>query len=46
MKFSADDESCNVIESLGWDYCEEEVYHELFSLEEFFKEENPKYVLE
>ncbi|KAA0032353.1 uncharacterized protein E5676_scaffold340G00160 [Cucumis melo var. makuwa] len=46
MKFYSYTENCNAIESLGWDYCEEEVYVELFSLEEFFKEDDVNYILE
>ena len=34
------------IESLGWDYCKEEVFVELFSPEEFFEEEDSDYILE
>ncbi|KAA0050663.1 Retrovirus-related Pol polyprotein from transposon 17.6 [Cucumis melo var. makuwa] len=36
----------SVIESLGWDYCKEEAYNELFSIEEFIEDEDPNYVLE
>ena len=45
-KFPANDVKYNAIESLGWDYCKEEPYHELFSTEEFFEEEDPSYILE
>lgn len=45
LKFSANVKNCNVIESLGWDYCEEDVIAELFSLEKFI-EEYPEGVLE
>ncbi|KAA0053419.1 uncharacterized protein E6C27_scaffold428G00890 [Cucumis melo var. makuwa] len=41
MKFPMDDGCCYAIESLGCDYCGEEVYFELFSPEEFFEEEDP-----
>ncbi|KAA0057634.1 uncharacterized protein E5676_scaffold64062G00010 [Cucumis melo var. makuwa] len=33
MKFPADIENYNTIESHGWDYCEEEPYYELFGTE-------------
>ncbi|TYK02475.1 Retrovirus-related Pol polyprotein from transposon 17.6 [Cucumis melo var. makuwa] len=42
MKFPIDAASCNIIESLGRDYCEEEAFFELFNTEEFFEEEDPK----
>ncbi|TYJ99671.1 Retrovirus-related Pol polyprotein from transposon 17.6 [Cucumis melo var. makuwa] len=46
MKISADNEKNRMIESLGWDYCEEEAYHELYNTEEFFEDEDPSYILE
>lgn len=46
MKISADNEKNSMIESLGWDYCEEEAYHELYNTEEFFEDEDPSYILE
>ena len=39
MKFSVDVEYYSVIEDLGWDYCKEEIYRELFSTKKFFKDE-------
>ncbi|KAA0038053.1 uncharacterized protein E5676_scaffold237G001390 [Cucumis melo var. makuwa] len=44
-EFPTDDETYSAIESLRWDYCEEEVYHELFNTEEFFEEEDLSYIL-
>ena len=44
LKFLADVENYSVIESLGWDYCEEEVLTELFIPEEFFEEEDSYYI--
>ncbi|TYJ99661.1 hypothetical protein E5676_scaffold562G00420 [Cucumis melo var. makuwa] len=46
MTFSADDENYSVIESLGWDYREEEAYHKLSSIENFFEGEGPSHILE
>ena len=46
MKFLADVKNYIMIESLGWDYFEEEVLAELFSLKEFFEEEDLYYTLE
>ncbi|KAA0040570.1 uncharacterized protein E5676_scaffold98G00690 [Cucumis melo var. makuwa] len=43
--FPIDVESCNAIECLGWDYCEEEAYYELFSTKEFLEEDKPYYIL-
>ncbi|KAA0052866.1 uncharacterized protein E5676_scaffold675G00260 [Cucumis melo var. makuwa] len=43
--FPTDDENCNVIEFLGWNYFEKEAYQELFSTEEFFEEDDPSYIL-
>lgn len=40
MKLPADVENCSAIEFLGWDYCEEEIFCELFSIEEFLKDES------
>ena len=37
---------CNAIESLWCDYCEEEVFVELFNPKEFFEKEDPDYTLE
>ena len=45
MKFPIDVERCNAIECLGWDYCEEEAYYELFSTKEFLEEDKPYYIL-
>ncbi|KAA0048593.1 uncharacterized protein E5676_scaffold236G00330 [Cucumis melo var. makuwa] len=36
----------NMFESFERDYCEEETYYELFSIEEFLEEEDPNYILE
>ncbi|KAA0059788.1 uncharacterized protein E5676_scaffold896G00480 [Cucumis melo var. makuwa] len=41
MKFPTDIENYSAIESLGWDYCEEEAYYELFSTKEFLEEDEP-----
>ncbi|KAA0047821.1 uncharacterized protein E6C27_scaffold133G00730 [Cucumis melo var. makuwa] len=46
MKFPSDAKNYNKIKFLGWDYCEEEVFAKLFSLEEFFEDENPQDILE
>ncbi|KAA0062395.1 uncharacterized protein E6C27_scaffold154G001730 [Cucumis melo var. makuwa] len=46
MKFPANVENYSAIESLGWDYCKEEAYYELFSTEEFLEEDEPDYILE
>ncbi|TYK11899.1 uncharacterized protein E5676_scaffold177G00620 [Cucumis melo var. makuwa] len=46
IKFPSDAENCSAIESLGWDYCKEEVFVELFIPEEFFKDEDSKDILE
>ena len=45
MKFPIDVENYNTIESLGWDYCKEEAYYELFNTEEFLEEDEPDYIL-
>ncbi|KGN50950.1 hypothetical protein Csa_008819 [Cucumis sativus] len=39
MKLPADVKNCSSIEVPGWGYYEEDIYHQLFSTEEFFKDE-------
>lgn len=46
MEFPSDAENYNAIESLMWDYCEQEILAELFSSEEFYEDEDPKDTLE
>lgn len=46
MKFPVDEEISSAIQSLSWDYCEEEAYIKLFSPKEFFEEEDPEYLVE
>ena len=46
LKFPSDVENSSVIESLGWDYSEEELLVELFNPEEFFQDENLEDFLE
>ena len=46
MHFSYEEIKFNAIESLGWDYFNEEAYFVVFSTEEFLNEEDPNYILE
>ena len=39
IEFPINVENCSATKVLGSDYCKEEVYQKLFSIEEFFKDE-------